>query len=71
VPLNDQHARINVSATHRPEQLDRFLAVLREVREELIWTLEDKEAARLAAAPKDRCRAREDRKARRRSVLPR
>ena len=45
VPLNDQHARVNVSAAHTKEQLDRFLAVMREFRDELIWTPEDKEAA--------------------------
>jgi glycine C-acetyltransferase len=45
VPLNDQHARVNVSAAHTKEQLDRFLAVMREFRDELAWTPEDKEAA--------------------------
>ena len=43
--MNDQHTRVNVSATHTKEQLDRFLAVLREFRNQLIWTPEDKEAA--------------------------
>jgi glycine C-acetyltransferase len=71
VPLNDQHARINVSATHRPEQLDRFLDVLRQFRDELIWTPEDKEQTRLLAAPANRFRAREEQKAHRRAVLPR
>jgi glycine C-acetyltransferase len=47
VPLNDQHARINVSGTHTKEQLDRFLAVLREFSDQLIWTPEDKDAANL------------------------
>jgi glycine C-acetyltransferase len=45
VPLNDQHARVNVCAAHRKEQLDKFLAVMREFRDQLIWTPEDKEAA--------------------------
>jgi glycine C-acetyltransferase len=45
VPLNDQHARVNVSAAHTKEQLDTFLAVLREFRDQLVWTPEDKEAA--------------------------
>ena len=45
VPLNDQHARVNVSAAHTKEQLDRFLAILREFRNQLVWTPEDKEAA--------------------------
>jgi 7-keto-8-aminopelargonate synthetase-like enzyme len=49
VPLNDQHARINVSAAHKKEQLDRFLSVLREFRDELVWTPADKQEARAAA----------------------
>ncbi len=47
VPLNDQHARVNVSAAHTKEQLDQFLAVMREFRDQLVWTPEDKEAARI------------------------
>ena len=50
VPLNDQHMRINFSANHSREQLDRFLAVLREFREELVWTPEDKEEFRPSRA---------------------
>jgi glycine C-acetyltransferase len=41
VPHNDQHIRINVSAAHTQEQMDRFLAVLREFADELVWTPDD------------------------------
>ena len=67
VPLNDQHARINVSATHTHEQLDRFLAVLREFRDELIWTPADREKVKPATVPDDRLRARQERRARRKA----
>jgi glycine C-acetyltransferase len=52
VPLNDQHGRINVNAAHTQEQMDRFLAVMREFREELVWTPEDKENRNDKARPK-------------------
>jgi glycine C-acetyltransferase len=41
VPINDQHIRINVSGAHTREQMDRFLGVLREFADELIWTPDD------------------------------
>lgn len=41
VPIDDQHIRINVSAAHTRQQMDRFLAVLREFAGELVWTPDD------------------------------
>ena len=64
VPLNDQHARINVSATHRKEQLDRFLSVLRDFRDELVWTPAERERANQVKTTEDRLGARQQRRAR-------
>jgi glycine C-acetyltransferase len=64
VPLNDQHVRINVSGGHREEQLARFLAVLSEFRDELIWTSEDKENASPAKMSGDRSEPRPQRNGR-------
>ena len=56
VPLNDQHVRINVSAAHSKEQLDRFLSVLREFSDDLIWTPADKERAKTVNPPENSSR---------------
>ena len=72
VPLNDQHIRINLSGGHSQEQLDRFLSVLREFQDELVWTPEDKESFRPTRASRvseDRPRSRGNGKPHRAGVL--
>jgi len=41
VALNDQHARINVSSAHTQPQMDAFLTVMYEFRDDFVWTPDD------------------------------